>query len=85
MDRDRATKVHWRTTGSRGWSGSIIASLRSRLNGGVQRLDLGLMIGGAGRGLALRNHVGVQVMLGSELGQGLVADQGLQGDFGLEL
>ena len=57
------------------------------------------MIGGAARGLAgerlgqalpslpfpLRNHVGVQMMLGSELGQGLVADQGLQGDFGLEL
>ena len=33
----------------------------------------------------LRHPVGVQVMLGSELGQGQVADQGLQGDFGLEL
>ena len=59
------------------------------------RLDLGLVVGGArscGRNLRqalpglpfpLRNHVGVQ-MLGSELGR-LVADQGLQGDFGLEL
>ena len=32
----------------------------------------------------LRNHVGVQVMLGSELGHRLVADQRFQGDFGLE-